>query len=75
MADDSHSRADDRSDGFEQQAQRAAKAPSGPVREFLYFLGRTRNFWLVPIIVAVLLASAIVVVGGTAVAPLIYALF
>ncbi len=75
MADDSHSRADDRSDRFEQQAQRAAKAPSGPVREFLYFLGRTRNFWLVPIIVAVLLASAIVVVGGTAVAPLIYALF
>ena len=75
MADDPHSRADDRSDGFEQQAQRAAKAPSGPVREFLYFLGRTRNFWLAPIIVAVLLASAIVVVGGTAVAPLIYALF
>ena len=75
MADDPHSRVDDRSDGFEQQAQRAAKAPSGPVREFLYFLGRTRNFWLVPIIVAVLLASLIVVVGGTAVAPLIYALF
>ncbi len=75
MADDPDSRVDDRSDGFEQQAQRAAKFSSGPVREFLYFLGRTRNFWLVPIIVAVLLASLIVVVGGTAVAPLIYALF
>ena len=57
MADDPHSRLDDRSDGFEQQAQRAAKASSGPLREFLYFLGRTRNFWLVPIIVAVLLAK------------------
>ena len=75
MADDPDSGGDDRANGFEQQARRAAKAPSGPVREFLYFLGRTRNFWLVPVIVAVLLASLIVVVGGTAVAPLIYALF
>ncbi len=75
MADDPHPRVDDRADGFKQQARQAAKAPSGPVREFLYFLRRTRNFWLVPIIVAVLLASLIVVVGGTAVAPLIYALF
>lgn len=75
MADDPDSRVDDRADGFEQQARKAAKAGSGPVREFLYFLGRTRNFWLVPVIVAVLLASLIVVVGGTAVAPLIYALF
>ncbi|MEE8474708.1 MAG: DUF5989 family protein [Myxococcota bacterium] len=75
MADDPKSSADDRADGFEQQAQQAAKATSGPLREFRYFLGRTRNFWLVPVIVAVLLASLVVVVGGTAVAPLIYALF
>ncbi len=75
MADDPKSSADDRADGFEQQARQAAKVRFGPLREFRYFLGRTRNFWLVPVIVAVLLASLIVVVGGTAVAPLIYALF
>ena len=49
MADDPHSRVDDRPDGFEQQAQQASKARSGPLREFRYFLGRTRNFWLVPV--------------------------
>jgi hypothetical protein len=60
---------------FEQQAQRAAKASTGPVAEFRYFLGRTRKYWLVPVIVALLVASMVVVVGGSAVAPLIYALF
>ncbi len=60
---------------FEQQAQRAAKASSGPVAEFAYFLGRTRKYWLVPVIVALLITSMVVVVGGSAVAPLIYALF
>ncbi len=60
---------------FERQAQRAAKASSGPVAEFAYFLGRTRKYWLVPVIVALLITSMVVVVGGSAVAPLIYALF
>ena len=60
---------------FEQQAERAARVSSGPVSEFVYFLGRTRKFWLVPVIVALLVASMVVIVGGTAVAPLIYALF
>jgi hypothetical protein len=45
------------------------------VAEFSYFLGRTRKYWLVPVIVALLVASMVVVVGGSAVAPLIYALF
>jgi len=60
---------------FEQQAQRAAKASTGPVAEFSYFLGRTRKYWLVQVIVALLVASMVVVVGGSAVAALIYALF
>ena len=60
---------------FEQQAQRAAKASSGPVAEFAYFLGRTRKYWLVPVIVALLVTSMVMMVGGSTVAPLIYALF
>jgi hypothetical protein len=75
MADESGSGGREPGGDFEQQAERAAKASAGPAREFLYFLGRTRKFWMVPVIVALLLASLIVVAGGTAVAPLIYALF
>ncbi len=60
---------------FERQAQRAAKASTGPLAEFTYFLRRTRKYWLVPVIVALLITSMVVVVGGSAVAPLIYALF
>jgi hypothetical protein len=74
-ADESESRRGGRAGEFEQQAERAVKTSTGPVGEFWYFLGRTRKFWMVPIIVALLLASLIVVAGGTAVAPLIYALF
>jgi hypothetical protein len=74
-ADESDSRGSGRAGEFEQQAERAAKASTGPVGEFWYFLGRTRKFWMAPIIVALLLAGLIVVAGGTAMAPLIYALF
>ena len=73
MADESNG--DGAAGEFERQAQRAAKASSGPVAEFAYFLGRTRKYWLVPVIVALLVASMVIVVGGSAVAPLIYALF
>ena len=75
MADDTESEGCGRAGEFERQAERSAKASTGPVGEFLYFLGRTRKFWMVPLIVALLLASLIVVAGGTAMAPLIYALF
>ena len=60
---------------FEQAAERAAKARTGPVGEFAYFIGRTRKYWLVPVIVALFLTGLIAVGGGSVVAPLIYALF
>jgi hypothetical protein len=75
MADESGSGGRGPAADFERQAQRAAGSSAGPLREFQYFLGRTRKFWMVPVILALLLASLIVVAGGTAVAPLIYALF
>ena len=42
---------------FEQAAERAAKARTGPVGEFTYFLQRTQKYWLLPVIVALLLPS------------------
>jgi hypothetical protein len=47
----------------------------GPVGEIAYFLRRTRKYWLVPVIVALLMTGLVVVGGGSAFAPLIYALF
>ena len=60
---------------FEQQAQRAADSSPGPLGEFWYFLNRTRKWWMVPIILSLLAASAFLVMSGTALAPLIYTLF
>ena len=44
-------------------------------REFLDFLAENKKWWLAPIIVAVLLLGALVILGGTAAAPFIYTLF
>jgi hypothetical protein len=60
---------------FEQQAQLARESASGPVAEFLYFLTQTRKWWMLPIIMALLTVGALLVVSGTALAPLIYAVF
>jgi|GEM_PF-3178670 len=60
---------------FEQASARAAGRSSGPLAEFGYFLRRTRKWWMAPIIAMLLLIGALLVMAGTAVAPLIYALF
>ncbi len=60
---------------FEKQAERAKEASSGPVSEFLYFLRRTRKWWMLPIILALFTVGMLLVLSGTAAAPLIYTLF
>jgi hypothetical protein len=60
---------------FEEHAQRAGKAASGPLAEFWFFLGRTRKWWMTPILLMLLLVGVLLVMAGTSVAPLIYALF
>ena len=44
-------------------------------REFVEFLAANKKWWLIPIVVAVLLIGALVVLGGSAAAPFIYTLF
>ena len=46
------------------------------LKEFIRFLLVRKKFWLVPIMIALLVVSILVVVTeGTAVAPFIYAIF
>jgi len=65
----------DRVSEFEKEAARAGGTSRGPVSEFWYFLSRTRRWWMTPIILALLTVGALLVISGTAVAPLIYAVF
>lgn len=57
---------------FTRQAERP---PSGLLREFWDFLRTEKRWWLTPIIVVLLLFGALLVLGGTGLAPLIYTLF
>jgi hypothetical protein len=56
-------------------ASLAGKKRTGFIRELAGFLRHYRNWWLIPIVVMLLAAGVITVLGGTAVAPLIYTLF
>ncbi len=59
--------------GFEEIAARQRQV--GPIGEFLYFLRRTRKWWLLLILVPLLVVGAVLVIGSTAAGPLIYTLF
>lgn len=60
---------------FEKQARRAAKSSGGPIGESWYLIVRTRKWWLVPVILALLGVGGFLILGGTAAAPLIYTVF
>jgi hypothetical protein len=58
---------------FEAGAEKAGR--SGPLAEFSYFLKRSRKWWMTPIIAMLLLIGTLLVMAGTSVGPMIYALF
>ena len=45
------------------------------VGEFWYFLKENKKWWLTPIILALALLGALVILSGSGVAPFIYTLF
>ena len=53
----------------------ASARESGLAVEVLRFVAHTRKWWLAPIIIMMLLVAGLLVLTGTGVAPLIYALF
>jgi len=63
-------------DQAERFARQAAGKPSGLVRECVDFLRHNRKWWLVPIIIVLLLVSALVFLTNNPVtAPMIYTMF
>jgi hypothetical protein len=56
-------------------ARQAEEASPGIVREFLQFLVENKKWWLIPILVAVGLIAALVMLSASPLAPLIYPLF
>lgn len=56
-------------------ARNASSPQLGFIAEFWLFLRENKKWWLTPMIVVLLLLGALIVLGGTAVAPFIYTLF
>ena len=59
-------------DNFENQAQ---ARETSLARELLDLLRHTRKWWLAPILLLLFLVGGLVALGGSVVAPFIYALF
>jgi hypothetical protein len=56
-------------------SEQAGEKPTGLGAEFLHFVLHNKKWWLTPIILLLLLVSALIVLGGSGVAPFIYSLF
>jgi hypothetical protein len=50
-------------------------AQPGLLRQFGEYLRHNKKWWLTPIVLVLLLVGALIILGGTAAAPLIYTLF
>ena len=48
---------------------------AGFFKEFLSFLGETKKWWLLPIIILLLLFGVLVILANSVAAPFIYTLF
>lgn len=56
-------------------SEKASEKRRGPASEFLSFVLHNKKWWLTPIILILALVAALVVLGGSGVAPFIYSLF
>lgn len=56
-------------------AQQAAGKQPGLALQFLEFLRHNKRWWLTPIVILLLLAGALIVLGGSGLAPFIYTVF
>jgi hypothetical protein len=62
----------DSSRAADEFARQAEQAPPGLLAEFWDFLIHNKKWWLTPIILVLLLATALILLSGTAVGPFIY---
>ena len=56
-----------------EKAQQEEQA--GIIKEFFLFLKHNKKYWMIPILITLLALEALIILGGTAVAPFIYTLF
>jgi hypothetical protein len=63
---------DDKKNAFEQAQQ---EKQAGILKEFYLFLKYNKKYWMIPIVLTLLALAALILLGGTAVAPFIYTLF
>ena len=66
---------DDTSEEQNEFADQATGKGTGLIREYVDMVRYHGKWWLVPPIAALLLFGALLVLGGTSLAPVIYALF
>lgn len=59
----------------EQFADAAEGSQDGILKEFWGFLMESKKWWLTPIVLVLLLVTALILLGGTGAAPFIYTLF
>ncbi len=64
--------ADNSPSAFDRHSGAARSSLAG---EFLHFLGRTKKWWLLPIVLVVLALGGLMFLGSTGAAPFIYSLF
>ena len=53
----------------------ATESQRSMASEILYFLRRSKKWWLLPILLVLAVLSVLVLLSGTAAAPFIYTLF
>ena len=63
---------DEKKSAFEQAQQ---EKQAGIIKEFFLFLKHNKKYWMIPILLTLLALAALILLGGTAIAPFIYTLF
>jgi hypothetical protein len=63
---------DNKKSAFEQAHQ---EKQAGIIKEFFLFLRYNKKYWMIPILLTLLALAALILLGGTAIAPFIYTLF
>jgi hypothetical protein len=71
----SQNRSKDTDERAREFARAAEQKGPGLVGEFWEFLKHNKKWWLLPILIVLVVVGALLVLGGSAVAPFIYTLF
>lgn len=56
-------------------AENSGRLRQSILREFIGFVGENKKWWMLPLVFLLLMLGALLILGGTGVAPFIYSLF